>query len=235
MKKISIVIPVFNEELNITILIKEIYIAIKNINIEFEIIIIDDASTDNSNELIKKLLKKKEYNIKLIENLNNRGQSYSLHKAIKHATYDTVVTLDGDGQNNPADIPNLVKLYFADNNLYLVGGIRNKRKDSLVKIFSSRIANRIRKFILKDNCDDTGCSLKIFDKNIFLLFPFFDGIHRFLPALFKGYAKETFFINVDHRKRIYGKSKYGTIKRLFKGIFDIIRVLKIINKFKNND
>ncbi len=235
MKKISIVIPVFNEELNINTLVEEIYLSIQNIDIEFEIIIIDDASTDNSNELIKVLAKKKEYKIKFIENKYNRGQSYSLHKAIKHANFETIITLDGDGQNNPVDIPNLIKLYFSDINLYLVGGIRKKRKDNFIKIFSSRVANHIRKFILKDNCNDTGCSLKIFDKKTFLLFPFFDGIHRFLPALFRGYAKKTLFIDVDHRKRIYGISKYGTIRRLFQGIIDIIKVLIIIKKFRKND
>ena len=114
----------------------------------------------------------------------------------------------------------------------MVGGIRKKRKDNLLKIFSSRIANIIRKLILNDNCDDTGCSLKVFDKNVFMLFPFFDGMHRFLPALFIGHSKKTFFTNVDHRKRIYGKSKYGTFKRLFGGIRDIIKVKKILRNKK---
>lgn len=235
MKPISIVIPVYNEASNISSLVSEIYLTLKKIDVHFEILIVDDASTDNSRDVIKKLKKKDELKITLIENEHNKGQSYSLYIGIKTAIYDTIITLDGDGQNNPVDIPNLIKLYFTDSQLHLVGGIRKKRKDNLVKILSSRIANGIRKFILKDNCNDTGCSLKIFDKNTFLIFPFFDGIHRFLPALFKGYDKKTSFIDVDHRKRIYGKSKYGVVNRLFKGIIDIIKVLKIINKLKKND
>ena len=108
--------------------------------------------------------------------------------------------------------------------------------DNIIKIISSRIANKIRSFVLKDDCLDTGCSLKVFSKKIFLHFPFFDGIHRFLPALYKGYGYKTCFIPVDHRLRIYGKSNYGIKDRLFKEIFDLIRVKKIINnKTKENN
>ena len=119
---------------------------------------------------------------------------------------------------------------YKKKNLKLIGGIRENRKDNYVKIISSKIANKIRQYLLNDNCKDTGCGLKIFDRNIFLLFPYFNGIHRFLPALFKGYGHKTDFINVNHRVRKYGKSKYGTIDRLFRGIRDIIKVKNIINK-----
>ena len=94
------------------------------------------------------------------------------------------------------------------------------------------MANSFRQYILKDNCEDTGCSLKVFDKNIFMKFPFFNGIHRFLPALYKGYGINTFFVKVDHRYRKFGLSKYGTFGRLFRGIRDLIKVAKIINKIK---
>ena len=115
-----------------------------------------------------------------------------------------------------------------------MGGIRSKRKDSTIKIISSKIANLTRQFILKDNCIDTGCSLKVFNRDIFLKFPFFDGLHRFLPALFIGYNETTFFIPVEHRYRVHGNSNYGTTKRLLAGILDLIRVVKIIKKFKRN-
>ena len=105
-----------------------------------------------------------------------------------------------------------------------------------MKLISSKIANQFRSLILKDGCVDTGCSLKVFDKEIFLTFPFFDGIHRFLPSLFKGFGKNTLFIDVDHRPRISGISKYGTFDRLYKGILDIIRVKKIIrNNIKKKE
>ena len=122
-------------------------------------------------------------------------------------------------------------MYILNNDIQLVGGIRINRQDNTIKIISSKIANYIRKMILKDNCKDTGCSLKVFNKKIFLTFPYFDGIHRFLPALFIGFGYKTFFIDVNHRKRKYGVSKYGTINRLFKGIRDLYKVKKII---KNN-
>jgi dolichol-phosphate mannosyltransferase len=235
MKSISVVMPVYNEELNIQLLVEEINSNLNKIIKNFEILIIDDASTDRSKIVIKELAKNYDYKIKLIENKTNRGQSYSIYKAIKNASFDTIVTIDGDGQNNPADIPKILDIYFNNSNLSLVGGIRINRKDNFLKIISSKVANNIRKLILDDNCNDTGCSLKIFDKNVFLLFPFFDGMHRFLPALFSGFSKKTLFINVDHRKRIHGKSKYGTMKRLIKGIIDIIKVSIIIKNYKKND
>ena len=107
------------------------------------------------------------------------------------------------------------------------------RKDNLIKVLSSKVANYIRQLLLNDGCLDTGCSLKVFKKDIFLSFPYFDGMHRFLPALFKGYGHNTIFIEVNHRKRKYGISKYGTMNRLFKGIRDIIRIKKILKKKYN--
>lgn len=228
----SIVIPIYNEGNNILILIDEIYENLKGINInEFEIIIVDDNSKDNSSiDINKYITKKKLSNIKLIINKKNLGQSYSIFHGINQSKFNTILTLDGDLQNNPKDIPSLMKIYNEDNLISLVGGIRHKRKDGVIKIFTSRIANFVRRLILNDDCNDTGCALKIFDKKIFLSFPFFDGIHRFLPALYKGYGKKTKFINVDHRPRISGKSNYGTLKRFFIGILHIYKVYKIINK-----
>ena len=121
-----------------------------------------------------------------------------------------------------------------NNKVFLLGGLRLNRKDNLWKIVSSKIANRVRKTILQDDCLDTGCSLKIFFKKKYLEIPFFDGNHRFLPALFKGFGKNTLFMEVDHRSRIAGISKYGTLDRLFKGIYDLIKVKNIINKQRLN-
>ncbi len=220
----SIVIPVYNEQDNITILLNEINLSLVNYKNNYEIIIVDDCSTDNTKQVLKNI---KISNIKLIQNLKNKGQSFSIRIGIENSKYNTIVTIDGDLQNNPADIPKMLLLY-EENDFKLIGGIRAKRKDSLVKVFSSYLANLIRKSILNDGCIDTGCSLKIFDKEIFLTFPFFDGIHRFLPALFSGFGYKTFFIDVDHRKRYKGISKYGTFRRLIWGIRDINKVLKII-------
>jgi len=225
----SIVIPIFNEEDNIEILIDEIFLNLNDYS-EFEIILVNDGSIDNSSATISNL---KYQNLKLIDRSVNKGQSYSILEGVKNSKYQTIITLDGDGQNNPKDIPILLNKYFSDKQLSLVGGIRVKRKDSFIKILSSRIANRVRSFILKDNCSDTGCSLKVFDKKIFLTFPFFTGMHRFLPALFSGFGYKTFFLEVDHRTRKKGFSKYGTFDRLYKGIIDIRKVINILKENKD--
>jgi len=228
--KFSIVIPIFNEEKNICLLLDEIKNALEFSYSDYEIVIVDDASIDNSISILEKNNSK---NLRIIKNKKNYGQSFSLRKGVELAKYNLIVTLDGDMQNNPYDIPKLLKLY-KKNQIKLVGGIRSERKDNLIKIASSYIANFIRILILKDDCKDTGCSLKAFDRDVFLQFPYFDGLHRFLPALFKGYGFKTSFIEVDHRKRYMGKSNYGTISRLFWGIRDIFKVLKILKR-KNNE
>ena len=227
----SLVIPVYNESENLSNLIKEIDTTLKN-NFNYEIILINDASTDNTKTVIKQISNKK---IKLLNNSINKGQSFCIRHGVENAKYKTIVTLDGDGQNDPADIPKLLEIYNSNIEIELVSGIRHKRKDSLAKKISSKIANFVRSVILKDGCKDTGCALKIFNKNIFLSFPYFNGIHRFLPALFIGYGYKTYFINVNHRNRKYGISKYGTANRLFRGIRDIIKVLSIIKNKNSNE
>jgi len=230
MARFSIVIPVFNEAKNITNLLDEIHLNLKDD--DYEIIIVNDCSVDDTSDVIENYNKKS--NLILINNKSNRGQSYSINKAINIANCNTILTIDGDGQNDPKDINNLLETYFSDSNYSLVAGIRSKRKDNLIKIISSKIANYLRSKILKDNCKDTGCSLKIFDKTVFLEFPYFDGIHRFLPSLFEGYGKKTFYIKVGHRFRANGKSNYGTLDRLFRGLRDIIKVYKILKNKKIN-
>ena len=226
----SIIIPIFNEEHNLISLIKEIKLSLKNYK-RYELIFVNDFSTDNTLNILEK--EKKNFNFKIINNKNNMGQSFSTLNGIKNSHYDTIITLDGDGQNNPQDIPKLIEFYNKTKDASLVAGIRYKRKDNIIKKISSRLANFIRSNYLKDGCKDTGCSLKVFDKNIFLKFEYFDGIHRFIPALFKGFGYNTYFLNVDHRKRKYGISNYGTFSRLINGIRDMIKVKKLINKNKN--
>ncbi len=225
----SIIIPLFNEEKNIVNLLEEIS---KNLNKydRYEIILINDYSTDNTIKVLKKINNDK---ILIISNLKNKGQSFSIYHGVKNSKYNVIVTLDGDGQNDPKDVPKLLDVYLSNHEIKLVGGVRSKRQDNFIKIISSKIANFVRSKILQDNCNDTGCALKVFDKNIFLNFTYFDGIHRFLPALFNGYGHKSIFINVNHRKRKHGYSKYGTFLRLFRGIRDMIKVLKIIKAQKN--
>ena len=227
----SIIIPVYNEEENILILIEEIIKSIES-KFTYEIIIVNDCSTDDTDKKLSQFLKFSW--ISTIKHKKNLGQSKSILTGINNSKYDTILTIDGDLQNDPKDINKLLNCYFM-NDYSLVAGIRKKRKDSFIKIASSYLANKIRSHILNDNCVDTGCSLKVFRKNEFLKFPFFDGIHRFLPALFIGFKKKVFYIEVNHRYRISGVSKYGTFNRLIRGIIDTNRVSKIIRNQKNSN
>ena len=220
--KFSIVVPVYNEGENIMRLIHEIKKSLEDHT--YEIIFVDDFSSDNTNKLFFSQIK----NCNYIRHDKNKGQSESIKTGILNSKYKNIITIDGDLQNDPKDIPLLIKVYTKLKSVSLVGGIREKRKDNFVKIVSSKIANSFRQLILKDDCSDTGCGLKIFDKEIFLSLPFFNGIHRFLPALFKGFGYSTSFIKVSHRKRVSGISKYGTLDRLFRGVRDIYRVNQII-------
>ena len=229
----SIIIPLYNEEHNISDLINEILASLNNLYKEFEILLVNDCSKDNTLKVINQISSSNKF-IKIIDNNTNLGQSFSIIKGVKKAKYDIICTLDGDGQNNPIDIPRLMDTYLSSEKIYLVGGIRKNRKDNFIKKITSKFANKIRAKILKDNCIDTGCSLKVFDKNTFLKFPEFKGLHRFLPAFFMHYRKQSVYIDVDHRPRLKGKSNYGTLDRLIYGIIDLLRVLIILKNIKND-
>lgn len=231
MQKISLIIPVYNEEGNISFLLDEI-IQTQIFNTINEVILIDDCSTDTSIEKIEQYSKKID-KIILLKHSKNFGQSKCILTAARFTSSEILVTLDADCQNNPNDIKKLLDEYIKYDDVKLVGGIRRKRKDNIFKKVSSRTANFIRRIILKDDCTDTGCSLKVFDRNTFLSLPYFNGIHRFIPALYKYSNSRNIFIDVDHRLRKSGESKYGFNNRFYKGIIDIFRVRKIIKKIRN--
>ncbi|MDC1060357.1 glycosyltransferase [Alphaproteobacteria bacterium] len=232
MNKFSIVIPAFNEGDNLNILIDEIINSVDRFKYKYEIIIVDDCSQDNTLPKIDNKIKK--YGIVYLKNQVNLGQSSSIYNGIIKAKFSNILTIDADLQNDPRDINKLCNIYFSNEKFGLVAGIRKKRKDKYIKILSSKIANSIRSFILNDGCQDTGCSLKIFKKNIFLNFEFFTGIHRFLPALFKNKNLLIEYVNVNHRVRLHGISNYGTFSRLLWGIRDLIKVKKMINKIQDD-
>ncbi len=228
MHKYTLIIPLFNEEFNISNLINEIYHS-ESIDKIGEIICVNDFSSDNTLNILKDLSIK--FTKIVIENhKKNFGQSACLVTAANKSIYPNLISIDGDGQNNPKDIIKLIEIYENNENTKLVGGLRKKRKDPIIKIISSKFANFIRQQVLKDNCSDTGCSLKVFEKKIFLSLPYFSGLHRFLPAFYSGYNHKTEFIVVDHRKRQKGQSKYGTFSRLISGLKDMIYVYKFLKK-----
>lgn len=227
----SIVVPFYNEEENIDLFFEEIIKVISRINknYKFEIICINDGSKDNTYTFLLKYQKKYNF-IRVFNFLNNKGQSNAIYFGIQKAYYENIITIDGDCQNDPKDIEKMINFYKSNSSIYLLAGEREKRIDNFIKIISSRIANRFRNFIFKDGCKDTGCSLKIFKKNIFLKIPFFDGIHRFIPSLFVGFGYNVRYINVNHRPRYKGQSNYGISNRLLKGLRDILVVKKILKK-----
>ena len=224
----SLVIPVFNEEKNICKLLDDILIILKDFL--FEIIVVDDGSAGKTIEAI--LNKNYQKNVKIISLNKNYGQSYALYEGVKKSKYENIITIDGDNQNDPRDILKLISYYKPNKNINLVSGVRQKRVDSISKVVSSKIANYIRSKYLGDHCPDTGCSLKIFSKNIFLKIDYFNGIHRFIPSFFEQFGINCKYIPVNHRKRYYGKSNYNNFSRMLQGISDLQKVKKILKQIK---
>ena len=224
---ISVVIPVLNESENIANLINEIREAAAQAPIS-EIVIVDDASTDNTIDVVKSCRNDALPRIKIIAHSVRGGQSAGLRTGIRHASYTLVVTMDGDGQNNPADIPALYQKWSHGNlstPMRLIAGQREKRIDSLLKKFTSRTGNFIRNFVLRDGVRDTGCSLKLFRRDDYLALPYFNHMHRYLPALFLREYGSIELVDVSHRPREAGVSKYGFWDRAFAGLSDLLGVL----------
>lgn len=223
---ITVVVPVYNEHKNIEPLIKEIFEVTQGLPVS-EVIYVDDASTDSSWEILKRL-RIKYPSLRIIRHKNKSGQSAALWTGIKAAGNDLIVTLDGDGQNPPADISLLWETYCRHTNTssrLAVLGERTKRNDNWVRRLSSRLANGLRASLLKDMTKDTGCSLKLFQRRDYLNLPYFDHMHRFLPALLIREGVKLVHVCVSHRPRLHGHSKYGTLERALVGISDIFGVM----------
>lgn len=220
---LSVVVPIYNEAENIEALIHEITATLEGER--YEIIYVDDASSDPSLSILQK--KQNDLpQLKIIQHQTRRGQSAALHSGVQAAQSTWVVSLDGDGQNDPQDIPRMLAArdQSEDPNLRLLIGWRTQRKDNWVRRQSSKIANSVRSFLLKDHTPDSGCGIKLFHRNAFLDLPFFDHMHRFLPALISRDGGTILSVPVNHRPRLHGKSKYGINNRLWVGITDLIGV-----------
>lgn len=225
---ISVVVPVYNEAGNAGPLALEIAAAFAGHAVE--IIFIDDASKDATrSELIA--LKAKLPSLRVLSHSKNSGQSRAVRTGILAARGGIIVTLDGDGQNNPADAPALVaRLQAAGPELAMVGGARIKRQDSLAKKLASRFGNGVRSALLKDGAADTGCGLKAFRREAFLRLPYFDHIHRYLPALMLREGYQIGFEPVSHRPRTVGASKYTNLGRLWASASDLLGVMWLISR-----
>jgi glycosyltransferase involved in cell wall biosynthesis len=220
---VSVVVPVLDEEGAAPDLAREIAAAFAGRN--YELIFVDDASRDGTRRALESL-RGEIPALRLVAHANNAGQSRAVRTGVLAARAPIVVTLDGDGQNDPADAPRLADALTAGPpSLALVGGVRVKRRDTLAKRYASRLANGVRQALLHDAAADTGCGLKAFRREAFLRLPYFDHLHRFLPALMLREGYEAAFEPVGHRPRQAGRSKYTNLGRLWASFSDLAGVM----------
>ena len=231
--RLSVVVPVKDERDNIVPLVTEIHDALAHLP-EFEVIYVDDGSSDGTTEVLREA-RKRFPKLRVIRHERACGQSTAVYTGVRAARYPWIATLDGDGQNNPEDIPALleaVKPGVRPARLALVAGNRVTRRDTRFRRFSSRVANGVRGNLLNDRTPDTGCGLKVFSRDAFLELPFFDHMHRFLPALVLRHGGEIQSVPVSHRHRQAGRSKYGLHNRLWVGIVDLFGVMWLNRRMK---
>ncbi len=223
---ISVVIPAFNEAGNVLPLAREVFHALAGE--QFELLLVDDASTDSTADEMARARAELGPDVVLVRHRRRAGQSTALVSGVRAARHPWVVSLDGDGQNDPADIPRmLAQLRSPDHDprvRLIIGDRRAVRQDSWLRRLSSRVANGVRNAILHDGVPDTGCGLKLFQRDFFLALPYFDHMHRFLPALVRQSGGLTLTVPVNHRPRVRGTSKYGVRNRLFVGLVDLAGV-----------
>lgn len=218
---VSVVVPVLDEEDNIVPLLEEIVEALKGE--AFEVLFVDDASTDATWHTMTQA-KAGHAMLRCLRHDLNCGQSSAVRTGVHHAHGDLIVVLDGDGQNDPADIPALLRQMRkadAGDLLGMVAGERRRRRDSFLKRLASRVGNMLRRRLVGDKARDAGCGLKVFHRRIFLELPYFDHMHRFMSALMLRHGYRVQYVKVNHRHRQFGTSKYGVIDRLLVSITDI--------------
>lgn len=214
---VSVVVPVYNEELNVAALHEEILGVCRREEYTFEIIFVDDGSSDDTVDVLRTLSP-----VKVISLRRNFGQTAAMDAGIKAARYDLVVTMDGDRQNDPNDIPKLIDHLYA-NKLDVVSGWRKDRKDPFAKNFVSRGANLLRKILINDGIHDSGCSLKVYKRDAFVGLTLYGEMHRFIPAILKIKGYRVGEAVVNHRARTAGETKYN-YRRTLKGLIDMTSV-----------
>jgi len=229
--EISVVVPVMDEEGNVAALAHEIAVAFAGQ--AYEMIFVDDASRDGTGEALL-ALKVELPQLRIVTHARNGGQSRAVMSGVEAARGQVIVTLDGDGQNDPADGPALVeRLRAGGPGLGMVGGLRARRRDPWSKRLASSLGNGIRRRILRDEAKDTGCGLKALPRNVYLRLPYFDHMHRFLPALVRRQGLDVAFVEVSHRPRMSGRSKYSNLRRLWASMGDLIGVIWLLNRARS--
>ncbi|HCB17431.1 dolichol-phosphate mannosyltransferase [Alteromonas alba] len=230
---VSFVIPAKNEQGNIRPLVTEITQHTPP-EVEFEIIYVDDGSTDGTLSEIRELANDLPVCLRVVQHEKSMGQSTAIMTGVRYARYEWIITLDADGQNDPADIPHFIEVAARQpiETDFCVAGYRKNRKDTAWKRLQSRIANRVRQRLLHDETPDTGCGLKLIPRSTFLSLPYFDHMHRFLPALVKRLEGRVFVVEVNHRDRHCGTSNYTMLSRLGVGIVDLFGVIWLLRRAK---
>ena len=231
MTQLSVVVPVFTERDNVVPLINDISAALRG-RIDFEIVYVDDHSTDDTLAVLG-AAKAANPELRVIHHVSQSGQSTAIRNGIKAARGHWIATLDGDGQNDPADIPKLLAMRDeSPAQIKLFAGWRVERKDSGSKRMASKWANAIRRRLLRDETPDTGCGIKLFEREAFLDLPYFNHMHRYLPALMQRAGWKTLSVPVNHRARGAGVSKYNNLNRALVGIADLRGVAWLIRRAK---
>jgi len=228
---LSVVIPVHNEAENIQPLIDEIVTALDG-RYDYEIVYVDDGSTDDTLERLREA-RAGCPRLRILRHACGCGQSTAIRTGVKAARAPLIATLDGDGQNDPADIARLLAVRDAEGGeaaRLMVVGWRRRRHDGWLRRLSSRVANGVRGRILRDGTPDTGCGLKLFPRALFLELPYFDHMHRFLPALARRAGARVVSVEVRHRPRTRGRSKYGLHNRLWVGLVDLAGVMWLMRR-----
>ena len=229
MPQLSVVVPVHNERDNVLPLIEEILAALRGV-CDFEIVYVDDLSRDDTLAVLSGA-KATTPQLRVVRHLAQSGQSTAIRTGVKAARGEWIATLDGDGQNDPADIPKLLALRDGSTaGVKLFAGWRVHRQDSGSKRYASRIANAIRRRLLRDDTPDTGCGIKLFERAAFLDLPYFDHMHRYLPALMQRAGWQVRSVPVNHRARGAGTSKYNNLNRALVGIADLRGVAWLIRR-----
>jgi glycosyltransferase involved in cell wall biosynthesis len=232
--ELSVVVPVKDEAGNVVPLAREIAAALDGER--YEMVFVDDGSSDATAAELNRL--RPELPVRILAHGRNLGQSRAVRTGVRAAHSGTIVTLDGDGQNDPKDIPKLVALFRAEAKsptFAMVAGERAKRQDRWSKRLASRIGNGVRQALLADKANDTGCGLKVFRREAYLSLPYFDHMHRYLIALMLREGYEVRFMQVNHRPRGAGRSKYGVLDRALVGISDLMGVMWLKRRYRGPD
>lgn len=238
-RPLSVVMSVADEEGNILPLAQEIVTVLDGMPMtrgQYEIIFVDDQSHDATREEIMQAAQRfPQAHVRLICHQQGRyGKSQGVWTGLRHASGEWIVTMDGDGQNDPADIPRLIAVAWEKGRSHsmLVSGVRVNRQGSRSRRWASKIANAIRRGLLHDDSPDTGCALKMFRRDAYLALPYFDGIHRYEPTLFRLYNQPVIYVPVNDRARLHGVSKYTNMKRALVGLYDLIGLMWLQRRFK---